>query len=374
MENNYNSIVSLSSIDSCNLSYSNRLKESLYTQEREGNIEQVSLKSLMNVQNCIYPLCPLDFIPSSNLWNQNESVICYTTTQVYKEKIEGLTATEIPFPQILRTGNIHSSNEALTHVILPTLFAKNILIRPPLPSESDDIMYEFRPYELAFLEQLKLFSAIQNEGLSIDLDRKRIFRVVVASSSDVHKKIQGAIFYYISQKNNSSCKIEALDIKDKHKSKGLGTLLMGHAILEAKQFGCRKIKLIPSYEGSFLYASLGFYPNSPWVMPHWKNMDLTQKAKILYLTVSSNKMDLNLINIQNLYQKIVKILNNPPKEIDKDTQLPKGYVDFDDITLPDEIQEVLDNAEDMSGNEYPGAVDMSDIEYPRAMFSPVNLY
>ena len=81
--------------------------------------------------------------------------------QLYLRKIEQITVCEVVFPLALR--EFQNQSPALSSVALPALFAKNILIRPPLPSELEKIWEKFYMYEDSNYKP-KLASIVSNEG------------------------------------------------------------------------------------------------------------------------------------------------------------------------------------------------------------------
>src|ERR1700733_938784 len=123
------------------ISHFEELKNDLY--EKEKSIKSISLKALLNLQESLVPIVPLHQVPPKL---SPELIIRYITTQIYKEKIDQLTLFEVPFPLALKAEFIRYA--AFSHVVLTTLFSKNILIRSPLPSESE-----------------KIFSKYEDEGL-----------------------------------------------------------------------------------------------------------------------------------------------------------------------------------------------------------------
>lgn len=338
--------------------------------EKDEKIIQASLKSLMGIKDFSGPIFPLNEYPTvSTLISDQESVlsdISYKTTQLYKERIKQLTYPEINFPLALRPEMIQFPDPALSYVGLPALFAMNILIRPPLPSEEKHIWKELHMpnyvYEKDFISCVKnegyFFSCVKNQGyFHKKPDKVFIDRVFVAGSSGDDKKIDGAIHFRIKFKPKEiSCHIISLKIRNDFQGKGLGKLLLSQAILTSFRERAQNIILESTSKGVPLYTSFGFVPHEyeglykGW----WDRMTLSEKMIICYKyckTVNKPhfRLELSEKNLKVIIEKIDSVFN----------PTTSSYCDFRNTKVP---REAITNGilEESSSDEEDSSIDDSD--------------
>lgn len=338
---------------------SEKLKRDLY--EAEKNTDQVSLKSLMGVQSFSGPIIPLQGrfslpIPPS-LSNEmqlkilQEAIIRYTTMQIYKERIEKKFVTEVFSPQALMS-IVHQPDDLLAFVLLTTLFAKNILIRPPLPSEKTILWKNFYVEGKDFesdKDSIKqnFFSCVTNEGYNLRLKKindstcedKILDQVLVAGFPGNDSKIAGAIHFSITMPNDheeKTCYINSLQVLENCQGLGLGTLLLSSAILTAKKEGCTKVILESSGEGIPLYVLFGFEPDveqsrlDGW----WERMSLPQKMKICdyHLLFDPHlRLEITQKNYSALLERVNNVFN----------RTISNHFDLSKITIPNKALEKM---------------------------------
>lgn len=325
-------------VQSCSrvVQFSNVLIGRLNKSENE-KITQVSLKSLLGMQNFRGPILPLSgnlygFFSSPRKSSMNktdkeiEALIRFTATQVYKEKIERLTAPEVFFPFALRSESIQSPCLSISNVTLPVLFAKNILFRSPLPSEGNKIWNNY--LSNPSFSQEDFFSIIKNQGYYYESNTLNC--VLVAGMKKYGKKIGGVIYFQIVfNSEETTCRIDSLVINKKYKDQELETLLIGSAIQTALQEGCKNIIFATTPDDFSLNSVL----------------DLSNENQI--------RLSLTHENLKKLSDRINTILN---------PMHPNGCIlqENNNFSSPKEIKDVIDLCEDDSDVIMTEVIDLTD--------------
>lgn len=347
---------------------SENLKRELY--ETEKITDLVSLKSLMGIHNFSGPIIPLNgrfslpqpfpFLTKDNRQKiLQELIIRYTTTQIYKERIEQIFTADHFFPDALKSIITLHYDDLLSFVILRALFEENILIRPPLSSEKEilwkDFLFinperdfeEYREWmeynEFEDLIKKNFFKCVTSEGSYLRFKESRNLasrdkiheHVLVAGSVGNDAKIGGMINFIINIPANDekTCYINSLKVLEKRK--GLGTLLLSCAILTAIKEGCKKVILESSREGIPLYVLFGFVPKVKQSLLDgwWDKMSTPQKMKVckkLY-RYASFRLDITQQNYNMIMERINHIFN----------PLSSNYCDYKNAEIPKEAKKLF---------------------------------
>lgn len=262
---------------------------------------QTPLKTLLNFNSKITSIQISPFLNPNDL-SSDENLVGLIAHYLFKNLMkESFQSENMPirspfkvYPKLL------SNPSGLRHVILTALFCLHVLIRPPFFSESNEIeenLYHGEP-EDTFLPLL------QNHGWKTFQHDERC---MVLSGGKAGKELWGAI-HYENQENSQECHIISLRIKKGLKGRGYGTLLMAYALLEGKEWGCRKAVLISSRKGASFYIKSGFIPVNISI-EQWKNLSFEEKIKRSF---SGYPLSLDLTNQENielLHSHIFKVLN-----------------------------------------------------------------
>lgn len=275
------------------------------------------------------PIYPSENLPVHQNGQLTENQLS-EIAQLYAKKIGGIS-NEILFPLAIRE-NFRSHDlsgikinppRAFREVALPSLYFKNILIRPPFPSERKKIWKKLDPLPLlVHLGKHNFFSCMKNEGYQINMNR--IERVFVAGGGKKGKKIRGMINFYIDYFNFKQppiCEIVSLKVQENSNNLGIGTLLLSQAVFMGLQYGCESVSLTSSKKGIPLYLKGGFEPDfsisdkEQKIQRKWEHLDFNErinfcKEKKLFIF----QFDLNEENINNLRIRLREVLNLPLQE------------------------------------------------------------
>lgn len=201
------------------------------------------------------------------------------------------------YPQLFK------NYSGLTQIIFPALWNLHLLCRPPFPSEATRIIERF------------YVNGRQNEDLPALINHhgwktfKHLERLMVLSGGETGRKLRAAIHYEINLDTQGCRIISLVTKKGKHRNQGYGTLLLFYAILEGKEWGCKKITLCPTRKSAPLYALSGFY--SPcWDLESWSLLPLSDKIQACVKTMEiyfdlTDRASMELLSerVHKIYQR-----------------------------------------------------------------------
>lgn len=231
---------------------------------------------------------------------------------------------------------LHS--EAVSEVVLPLLFARNYIIRPPHPGDRDKLKEVFKQIgpitietgdeeaeNTIFTEILANFGKHHRDDVT-----HRIFLVEHVSSHGKNNPLGAIHFSYSKDTPDEICFIPTLSIKKEAQSLGLGSALIAVSYKVALARRCNVLGLICISESVKFYISLGFAPSG---IPYeeWSALSFKQKYKIvkvcseLYYEIDFR----NELAKKCFENQFGKVLHPDYKNV------PKEEIDLENIELPD---------------------------------------
>lgn len=136
-------------------------------------------------------------------------------------------------------------------IILPVFSRRHIMIRPPF-------RHEFESLRFTGITNLK--GLVKENSFFKDRSGKNRTILII---ENMKKQILGAIYFFFKKVYDEGdlryCFISSLNIDSEARRQGLGSLLLGCAILEGMENNCHSFSLTTTSSGAPLYAKFGFH-------------------------------------------------------------------------------------------------------------------